>query len=105
MIQPLIRIIELDGYTHDFEEVYDKDMIKEQELKKIGINILRFDDREVMNDIDNVLRVIEFYILKHEEEQPCKSIAFGFFKGEVLIYRLNIFANVERKNRANIENF
>ncbi|MEA3450701.1 MAG: DUF559 domain-containing protein, partial [Bacteroidota bacterium] len=28
-------VIELDGYTHDFEGVYDKDMIKEQELKKI----------------------------------------------------------------------
>jgi very-short-patch-repair endonuclease len=63
-------VIELDGYTHDFVENYDKDLKKEDELKKIGLNILRFDDREVMNDIENVLRTIEFYILDFEKKQP-----------------------------------
>jgi len=38
-------VIELDGYTHQFEEVYNKDMIKQQELEKVGLTVLRFNDK------------------------------------------------------------
>ena len=51
-------VIELDGYTHQFEEVFLKDEIKESRLKQLGLQVIRFDDEEVMRDIDNVLRVI-----------------------------------------------
>lgn len=61
-------VIELDGYTHQFEETIIKDAIKERELKKIGLNVLRFEDDEVMNDIENVLRTIEIYIQQFESE-------------------------------------
>ena len=54
--------IELDGYTHQFEEVMAKDQIKEERLKVLGLTVLRFEDDEVMNDIRNVLRTIEIYI-------------------------------------------
>lgn len=57
--------IELDGFTHTFEEVYAKDLLKEERLKTLGITILRFDDKQVMNDIQNVIRVIEMYIEEH----------------------------------------
>jgi very-short-patch-repair endonuclease len=60
-------VIELDGYSHIFEETLQKDKIKEDELKKVGLDILRFDDDEVMNDIDNVLRTIEIYIYNFEK--------------------------------------
>ena len=59
-------VIELDGYTHQFEETIIKDKIKENELNKIGLNVLRFEDDEVMNDIENVLRTIEIYIHNFE---------------------------------------
>ncbi len=59
--------IELDGYSHNFEEVYQKDQVKQAQLEKPGISILRFDDREVLNDIDNVLRSIENFILDYEQ--------------------------------------
>lgn len=55
-------VIELDGYTHQFEETIIKDAIKERELKKIGLNVLRFEDDEVMNEIENVLRTIESFV-------------------------------------------
>lgn len=61
-------VIELDGYTHQFEETIIKDKIKERELNKIGLNVLRFEDEEVMNDIENVLRTIENYIQQYEVE-------------------------------------
>lgn len=56
-------VIELDGYSHQFEEVVIKDENKEAELKKYGLTIFRFNDDEVMNDMSNVLRTIEQYII------------------------------------------
>lgn len=59
--------IELDGYSHNFEEVVIKDEKKELHLNSLGITVLRFDDNEVMNDINNVLRCIEIFILDFEK--------------------------------------
>lgn len=56
-------VIELDGYTHQFDEVVAKDEVKQRALEERGLTILRFADVEVMHDINNVLRVIENYIL------------------------------------------
>ena len=61
-------VIELDGYSHEFEETYDKDLNKDNKLTEIGLHVIRFDDREVMNDIENVLRTIEQYIFEFEEK-------------------------------------
>lgn len=54
--------IELDGYSHNLEEVFEKDQKKEKRLNELGISVLRFDDEVVLNDIDNVLRSIENFI-------------------------------------------
>jgi very-short-patch-repair endonuclease len=58
--------IELDGYTHMLDEVNEKDEIKDLQLAKLGIRVLRFGDKEVINDIGNVLRRIEIYIDEYE---------------------------------------
>lgn len=60
-------VIELDGYSHNFEEVIVKDEIKQKSLEEIGLTVLRFSDAEVLNDINNVLRSIEGYILDYED--------------------------------------
>ena len=65
--------IELDGYSHTLDETYEKDLQKEEKLKEFGISIIRFDDSEVMDDIDNVIRVIENYIREYEEHTPGPS--------------------------------
>jgi very-short-patch-repair endonuclease len=66
--------IELDGYTHIFEEVYDKDKSKEKRLDELGITILRFKDEDVMNNIEGVLARIEDSIKilenKHTPQSP-----------------------------------
>ena len=59
--------IELDGLTHQWPEVAKKDAIKEKRLNELGIIILRFPDNHVMDDLENVLRAIECYILDLEE--------------------------------------
>ena len=62
--------IEVDGYTHQFDEVITKDIIKEKKLNELGVYVLRFHDEEVMNDIDNVIRVIEKYMDEFESGHP-----------------------------------
>ena len=61
-------VIEVDGYSHHFEETREKDKLKEDYLKKEGFRILRFDDNEVLNDMRNVIRVIEDEIENIESE-------------------------------------
>ena len=63
----LMLVIELDGYTHNFEEVVEKDERKQKELEALGLTVLRFADIELMHDINNVLRTIEGYIEEFEE--------------------------------------
>ncbi len=50
--------IELDGLSHHHEDVMDKDVQKEDFLKDKGIEVLRFEDKQVRGDIDNVMAVI-----------------------------------------------
>jgi very-short-patch-repair endonuclease len=62
--------IEVDGYTHQLEEVMVKDEIKERKLNELGIHVLRFNDEDVMKDIENVIRVIEQYMNEFESGHP-----------------------------------
>jgi len=60
-------VIELDGYSHEILEVWEKDVVKTKRLEKLGIVVLRFSDYQIMNDVENVLRAIEDYILTFED--------------------------------------
>ena len=64
----LMLAIEIDGVSHDFEEVYVNDMAREQRLESLGVHFLRVDDREVKKDINNVLQAIENWILEREKK-------------------------------------
>lgn len=50
--------IELDGLSHHYEETMKKDKEKEAYLNELGIEVLRFEDKEVLGDIDNVIAVL-----------------------------------------------
>ncbi len=58
--------IECDGYSHEIVEVWEKDVKKTKRLNEMGIQVLRFSDYQIMNDLENVLRAIEDYILAYE---------------------------------------
>jgi very-short-patch-repair endonuclease len=66
----LMLCIELDGFTHQFEDVYKKDVFKENRLLELGITTLRFADNMVMHDIANVLRAIEGFIENYKLTHP-----------------------------------
>jgi very-short-patch-repair endonuclease len=62
MCKELMLIIEIDGYTHQFEHVAKNDIIRTKKLNAIGFTVLRFSDEEVLNDITNVSQSLCFYI-------------------------------------------
>ena len=65
--------IEVDGYSHQFLEIYNNDGIKEKRMNDFGITVLRFSDDEVLNEMENVLRAIEYYIFEYEKHTPSPS--------------------------------
>jgi len=58
--------VEIDGRYHDFQ--YNYDQTRQKRLESLGINFLRFSEMEVLNDIDNVLRVIEGWIIDNSSQ-------------------------------------
>ena len=65
--KPLNLVIEVDGGYHEEEVQKIKDSERQQVLEKMGLNFLRFTEKEVRKNIDSVFRIIESYILSHSE--------------------------------------
>ncbi len=66
MCKELKLVIEVDGWTHTRDYVYRKDIVKQQELERLGFTLLRFTDNDVLNDINNVSLCIERWIEDNE---------------------------------------
>jgi len=62
----LCLAIECDGYSHQILDVYKKDIKKTSRLNELGISVLRFSDTQIMDEIDNVIRAIEEYVFRYE---------------------------------------
>ena len=62
MCKELMLIIEVDGLTHQWGEVAEKDIKRQQELEQIGFTVLRFSDDEVLEQINLVIGKIDEYI-------------------------------------------
>ncbi len=55
-------IIEVDGLTHNFEDVIERDKQKELALQHAGFTVMRFTDKEVLNGIESVRNAIALWI-------------------------------------------
>lgn len=64
MCKELMLIIEVDGITHQWEEVIKKDEIRQKALEAAGFTVLRFTDEEVLNNIQAVHGFLEDWIEK-----------------------------------------
>ena len=62
MCRELKLIIEIDGVTHDFKMVADRE--RDIKSSEIGYFTLRFTDIEVMDNIEGVERCIKDWIIK-----------------------------------------
>lgn len=67
MCKELMLIIEVDGYIHEFEEVRQRDIKRTKFLESVGFTILRFSNYEVLNNIEDVSKIIEEWILAKEK--------------------------------------
>jgi very-short-patch-repair endonuclease len=65
MCKELMLIIEVDGFSHEWEEQWVLDQQRQKRLEELGFTVLRFTDEEVLTDIRNVERVIEVWVLDH----------------------------------------
>ena len=66
--KPLKLVIEIDGDSHNNK--YEADLKRQKELESYGLFFLRFDDKEVKTDLNNVLRSIEIWIENSEQNPP-----------------------------------
>ena len=62
MCKELKLIIEVDGSSHEHEEIRNRDLVKQRELEKAGFTVIRFSDYEVFKNIDQVRQVLESWI-------------------------------------------
>jgi very-short-patch-repair endonuclease len=80
--KPLKLVIEVDGVSHDNQISYDRDIRRQEELEKIGLNFLRFDDSDVKKNMSSVLRTIEGYIEDFEKQNLIPPTPFSRGSGE-----------------------
>ncbi len=62
-IKSLGLAIEIDASSHDFKEEYDDK--RQQYLESLNVMVYRIADFRVKNDIDNVMKELEDYIIQH----------------------------------------
>ena len=60
-------VIEIDGNYHNHEDVYYKDLARQQELEKYNLKFLRFTEKEIKYQLLGVLRALEIYIEEFEK--------------------------------------
>ena len=81
MCKSLWLIIEIDGYTHGFEEQWRLDKKRQSKLETVGFTVLRFSDEEVLGNIANVERSIEYWVNNHPPAPPSKGEGSQPIKG------------------------
>jgi very-short-patch-repair endonuclease len=62
----LLLVIEVDGMTHEFDEVEKRDIEKQRIMEEVGFTVLRFSDWEVKHRRDEVGEEILGWIEKNE---------------------------------------
>lgn len=88
LCKELMLAIEVDGYTHQFQETIKKDKIKQQKLEEAGFVVLRFTNDDVLNNIESVrqtiLDTVETQELLIQKALPLSPSTRGISAGEVL---------------------
>ncbi|MCW8037717.1 MULTISPECIES: DUF559 domain-containing protein [Acinetobacter] len=64
-------VIECDGGQHFTDEGLEADRVRDETLAQLGLKVLRFDNGEVMREIDAVVEKIYLYCLK--ESPSCET--------------------------------
>lgn len=60
----LMLAIEIDGMSHNYEEAFVKDEIRQRRLESLGVGFIRFTETEMKKDMQNVIRALESKIIE-----------------------------------------
>jgi very-short-patch-repair endonuclease len=69
--------IEADGIQHYEEKGKKQDQLRKKELLKLGIEILRFNDKEILNNIEGVYQIIYETIEKKKMPPHLNTLPSG----------------------------
>ncbi len=58
----LMLAIEVDGNSHNFEEIEQNDLVRQSKLESLGVTFMRFKDIEVKQSINEVIRILQVKI-------------------------------------------
>ncbi len=57
---PKLKIaIEIDGFAHEFDEIYNLDAPKKLYIPSLEVTVLRFTDYQILVDLDEIFRAIK----------------------------------------------
>ncbi|MEB2307914.1 MAG: endonuclease domain-containing protein [Candidatus Brocadiaceae bacterium] len=70
MCKELKLVIEVDGLTHQYEEISEKDRQKKHDLEQAGFKVIRFTDEEVLKNMNGVIKAIESVVEEREKPHP-----------------------------------
>ncbi len=73
----LSLVIEVDGVSHTYEGVAERDSKRQNELENIGLYFLRFDDLDIKQNMSSVLRTIEGFTEGFEKTNPPNPLERG----------------------------
>jgi len=60
-------VIELDGRYHELQP--EKDLKRQSRLESLGLKVIRFEEQEVLNDIETVLKEISYWVQLRENRK------------------------------------
>ena len=70
-------VVEVDGSQHFEPEHRHRDQQRDAYLKRLGLQVLRFDDRQVLQELDAVLEVIYRAVTERAGNPPCPPLEKG----------------------------
>lgn len=73
----LMLVVEIDGMSHNYEEAFNKDELRQQKLESFGIQVLRFSEAEMKNDMLNAIRTIESTVINIAKNDPSLKLPKG----------------------------
>lgn len=62
MCKELKLIFEVDGISHQWDDVIANDIVRQKNLEQAGFKVIRFSDDEVLKDIPKVIVEIELMV-------------------------------------------
>jgi very-short-patch-repair endonuclease len=74
----LMLAIEIDGMSHNHEEAFLKDEIRQEWLESLGVRFIRFTESEVKYDMVNVIRALEAKIIEIIKIDKTVKLPKGF---------------------------